>query len=254
MKHISTLIWRQVLSSGFFKTSNMVDDILEGPNTPQKFDKEYQIPVPTWLWKTQPQFGNGQLEITTQFIDELANSRNEMYKSLDLVHTHIQGVLTTSFTLIAASGIVLANGTLGSGELINDPAIHGILSGFALVIIGIFVPIHCVNSKKIIKLYYNIYVSCIVHVISWHLKFKCAHCHGWIVENIRIASRYDNEYPNRSKKDNNLTRLEYFINRRINDPQFSYVLYARLFNWIAAVSACAGIALAYYKISFYVNL
>ena len=254
MKHIFTVIWRQVLSAGSFKTSNMVDDILVDPIAPQQFDKEYQITVPTWLWKTQPQYGGGQQEITTQFIDELANSRNEMYKSLELVHTHIQSVLTTSFTLIAASGIVLANGTLGSGELINDPVIHGILSGFALVIIGIFVPIHCVNSKKIIKLYYNIYVSSIIHVISWHLKFKCAHCHGWIVENIRIASRYDDDYPNRSKEENNLTRLEYFINRRVNDPQYSYVLYARLFNWIATVSACAGIALACYKISFYVNL
>jgi hypothetical protein len=254
MKRISTLIWRQVSSVNPFKTSDMADDIPEGPNTQQEFNKEYQFLVPAWLWKTQPQYGNGQPEITTQFIDELANSRNEMYKSLELVHTHIQGVLTTCFTLIAASGIVLANGTLGSGELIDDPVIHGILSGFALIIIGIFVPIHCVNSKRIIRLYYNIYVSSIIHVISWHLKFNCAHCHGWIVENIRIATRYDNEYSNRSKEDNNLTRLEYFINRRVNDPQFSYVLYARLFNWIAFVSACAGLALAFYKISLFVDI
>jgi hypothetical protein len=253
MKHIFTLIWRQVLSAGYFKTSNLVDDMPVDPIALQEFDKQYQIPVPNWLWKTQPQFGNGQSEITTQFIAELANSRNEMYKSLELVHTHIQGVLTTSFTLIAASGFVMANASLGSGKLIDDPAIHGILSGFALVIMGVFVPIHCVNSKRIIKLYYNIYVSSVIHVISWHLKFKCAHCHGWIVENIRIASRYDLDYPNRSKEDNNLTRLEYFINRRVNDPQYSYVLYARLFNWIAVVSACASIALVCFKVSFYVN-
>ena len=254
MKHILTLIWRQVLSAGSSKTSDMVDDVLEEPNTQQEFDKEYQIPVPTWLWRTQPQFGNGKSEITTQFIAELANSRNEMYKSLELVHSHIQGVLTTSFTLIAASGFVMANASLGAGKLIDDPAIQGILSGFAIVVMGVFVPIHCVNSKRIIKLYYNIYVSSIIHVISWHLKFNCAHCHGWIVESIRIASRYDIEYPNRSKEDNNLTRLEYFINRRVNDPQYSYVLYARLFNWIAVVSASASIALVYYKISFYINL
>lgn len=42
--------------------------------------------------------------------------------------------------------------------------------------------------------------------------------------------------------------LGYFMNRRDNDPQLSYVLYALLFNWIAAISACAAIALAFFKI------
>lgn len=249
MKHIFTLIWHQVLNAGSIKTSDMVDDLLEEANTQQGFDKEYQFIVPAWLWETQPKFGNDQTEITTQFIGELANSRNEMYKTLELVHTHIQGVLRTSFTLIAASGIVLANIGTGSDGLINDADIHKILSGFALIIIGVFVPVHCINSKRIIKLYYTIYVSTIIHVISWHLKFKCAHGHGWIVESIGLAHQFDKEYPNRGIKHNHLTRLEYFIHRRVNDRQFTYFLYARLFNWMATVSAGAGIALAYFKFS-----
>ena len=225
----------------------MLDD-----NFPTNYDPEFDILIPPWLLKVIPHYGTNEPKQNIQFIPELANSRQEMYKSLELLHDHVKGVLRTCFVLIATSGIVLGNGgngKVGSLRLIYDPELYKILGTVAIIIITIFVPKHCINSKKIIKLYYKVYVSSIIHVIAWHVKFGCAQSHGWILENIRMANKFDEDYPKREDRYQALNRMEYFIERRIKHKDFSYRLYSSLFNWIAILSGSTGIAITYYFIS-----
>ncbi|TET65351.1 hypothetical protein E3J49_01920 [Candidatus Bathyarchaeota archaeon] len=191
----------------------------------KKHAENYPEDPPKWLtWQ-------GEVEKNDEL---LKSSRTEMFKALELFHNHVKYVISIMTSVPTVIFTVLALLRFVEFPYINPNTF--LLIG-AIILIAI-VPIN-VWAIRIIKRYYEVYVSALIFATIVHSSTKDKHhrAHPWLARTVRQAHKYTQE-----KGVDNIDR---FVQVRTNSFKDSFISYTIIICIITGASLLIGLILLF---------
>jgi len=173
--------------------------------------------IPSWLKNGCPPMDQAN--------EQLISSREEMFKALELYHTHVKHVIAILFSLLTALFAVLGFSSKLESDLLSK---HQIINLVAVFLITIF-PI-AIIAIGILKRYYEVYVSSLIFAVRLHLAVDWHRVHPWFDRTIEQARKWTS-----------VASDEDFLNRRTNSPKDTFFCYACIIRLLSVLSLISGI-------------
>jgi hypothetical protein len=163
----------------------------------------------------------------------MSASREEMYRALELFHTHVKHTLSLMFTLLTAVFAVLGFVLQEAQQEINSELVglFKLAGGFVLILVF---PLGLV-SIFIIGRYYKLYVAALLYATELHEEEGLA-SHQWF----RDSAQYRSTIADASRAAVSNSEL---IRRRTYGWPHSWILYSLLIGLIALTALAVGITM-----------
>lgn len=173
--------------------------------------------VPEWIKARAPAIDKA--------MELIGPSRDEMYRALELYHTHVKHVMTIMFTLLTALIAVIGlSGKIGGQELPTE-AIRLLVGTFLIIVAPLGV---C--AVFILLRYYQVYVSALLFAVRVHWAAGLGSSHPWFVRTIIQTNKWS-----KVKCD------VQFLRRRAISPSDTFFLYAMMILLLSLLSVFSGI-------------
>lgn len=175
--------------------------------------------VPEWLRRSapSPEVAKGQL----------APSREEMYRALELYYTHVKYVITIMFSFLTALFAILGLSEKLVAKVLPSETIK-VVVGAALIIMPL--PFALLTILIILR-YYEVYVSSLIFALRVHLAAGVEASHPWFVRTIEQAQRWQVKVKGDTA----------FLRRRALSPKDTFFLYACLIAFFAILTLFCGL-------------
>lgn len=185
--------------------------------------KEECSGVPSWL--EEPAISRSEAS------SQLAASREEMYKALELYHSHVKHVISILFAFLAAI----------SGILAFAPKVESILpQALVLIVVAILliaVLPFGVIAQKILRRYYEVYVSALVFAVRIHMAVELHLAHSWFIRTIEKAHAATSDMD--------------FLMKRSKSIADTFFLYSLVLWFFSVVSVILGVLLLFWAYELY---
>ena len=177
------------------------------------------VEPPNWIQAGAPEKSTAQGLLTC--------SREEMYKALELYHTHVKHVMTVMFTLLTALIAVIGLSSKLDTQTIPAQTLRSLVGAFLVCVLplGVF-------AVFILLRYYQVYVSALIFAVRVHWAAGLHCSHPWFVRTIEQANLWTR-----------VTSDRQFLRRRAISPSDTFALYALMIALLSILSGYCGIRL-----------
>lgn len=160
--------------------------------------------------------------------DLCQQSREEMYKALSHWHNHVKYVIN----IMLAAPVVILTIMRAWPNPKADSRLCLIAGG-----ILVFIPWIAYWAKKLVKMYYKVYVSALIFATRTHTRLNRLPAHPWFKRTVEQAKTAADEKGAESCLD--------FLEIRAEDPEDTLVHYRWIIDGLSIINLIAGIIFLY---------